>query len=384
MDNLTHSFVGLLLARSGLERLSPYAVPAAVVAANVPDIDLLSVAGGRWSYLDHHRGFSHSLVGTVLLALAVPVAFWLFDQLRARIKQQKAQVRLGGLILICLIAAATHPLLDWTNNYGVRPLLPWSKQWFYGDLVFVMDPWLWLILGGAAFLLTARSRMMLIFWILVAVALSLALILARVLGLPSPASPIEIPALVLWFAGIIALAFVFRRGTGEPETARIALAALALVPLYWASMALLHHFALDRGRLDAEALSKNDRGQLTRLAVMPTFANPFRWQVLAETENADYRFTEDIRVAEGHPVDAKRFLKPSTADMPMVEMAARDPNARKFLEFARFPLAEVAGACGKDKVVRFADLRYTEPGAGRAPFATDIPIECGGNGLIGK
>ena len=43
----------------------------------------------------------------------------------------------------------THPVLDWLNNYGIRLLMPFSPRWFYGDAVFIIDPWLWLALGGA-------------------------------------------------------------------------------------------------------------------------------------------------------------------------------------------------------------------------------------------
>ena len=32
------------------------------------------------------------------------------------------------------------------------------RQWSYGDLVFIVDPYLWLILGGASFLLTCKDE----------------------------------------------------------------------------------------------------------------------------------------------------------------------------------------------------------------------------------
>ena len=67
-------------------------------------------------------------------------------------------------MLASFIVSATHPLLDWTNNYGIRFLLPWSQKWSYGDLVFIVDPYLWLILGGASFLLTARTKLLKFTW----------------------------------------------------------------------------------------------------------------------------------------------------------------------------------------------------------------------------
>jgi inner membrane protein len=38
-----------------------------------------------------------------------------------------------------------HVFLDFLNNYGVRLLMPFSGRWFYGDALFIIDPWLWII-----------------------------------------------------------------------------------------------------------------------------------------------------------------------------------------------------------------------------------------------
>jgi inner membrane protein len=40
--------------------------------------------------------------------------------------------------------------------YGIRLLMPFSDRWFYGDVLFIVDPWLWLAL--AAGILLARRR----------------------------------------------------------------------------------------------------------------------------------------------------------------------------------------------------------------------------------
>ncbi len=60
--------------------------------------------------------------------------------------------------------------MDWTNNYGVRPFLPWSSRWFYGDLVFIVDPYILLLIGGAAFLATRRGWPKMVLWALLATA----------------------------------------------------------------------------------------------------------------------------------------------------------------------------------------------------------------------
>jgi inner membrane protein len=172
MDNLTHSLVGLAAAKAGLEKLSPGATAACVLAANAPDIDILAVLGGKWFYLHHHRGITHSIVGTLALAVFIPSLFYVVDLLFARYGKRPPRVRFPGLLLASLIASATHPLMDWTNNYGVRPLLPWNSDWYYGDLVFIIDPWIWLLVGGACFLLTSKRTWQTILWSLLALGIT--------------------------------------------------------------------------------------------------------------------------------------------------------------------------------------------------------------------
>src|SRR5438128_1641851 len=95
----------------------------------------------------NHRGLTHSIVGTFVLCMLIPTVFWLGGRLIARPRDRKSSIRYRGLLLASLIAAATHPLMDWTNNYGIRLMLPWSSKWFYGDLMFIIDPYFWLIVG---------------------------------------------------------------------------------------------------------------------------------------------------------------------------------------------------------------------------------------------
>ena len=51
-----------------------------------------------------------------------------------------------------MIGTLSHPFLDWLNNYGVRLLMPFSGRWFYGDALFIVDPFLWIVFGGAVML----------------------------------------------------------------------------------------------------------------------------------------------------------------------------------------------------------------------------------------
>src|SRR5207244_10006812 len=42
-------------------------------------------------------------------------------------------------------AVASHLYLDWQGSYGLRPFLPWSTRWYYGDWVAIVDPFFWIV-----------------------------------------------------------------------------------------------------------------------------------------------------------------------------------------------------------------------------------------------
>jgi inner membrane protein len=146
VDNLTHSLVAAVMGRMGLKRLSPRAMPAMIIAANLPDIDSFVAGAIGCPPIAEHRGFTHGPIGIVLLAAFAVAIIWGWERLRAG---KDGPLRLGGLFLACYLAALSHPLLDLMNSYGTRALDPFSHRWFYGDTLFIMDPWIWiaLILG---------------------------------------------------------------------------------------------------------------------------------------------------------------------------------------------------------------------------------------------
>ena len=143
MDNLTHSLVGAVLGRMGLKRLSPRAMPAIILAANLPDIDSFVASGLGCQPIAAHRGFTHGLGGLVTLPFLAVAIIWLWEKLRPG---KEGPLKLGGLLLACFLGVLSHPLLDLMNTYGTRVLEPFSHRWFYADTLFIVDPWIWLML----------------------------------------------------------------------------------------------------------------------------------------------------------------------------------------------------------------------------------------------
>jgi inner membrane protein len=374
MDNLAHSLVGLAAAKAGCEKLSPGATAVCLLATNAPDADVVILLfADRWTFLHYHRHITHSIVGTLVIALLLPLIFWLGDRGLARWRSRPPRVRLKGLVLVSLIVCATHPFLDWTNNYGVRLLLPWSGKWFYGDLVFIVDPFIWLVLGGAVFLLTTKRKWQLIAWSLLAIVLTyLVMTTSAERGLTN-ATLVK----VVWVAVITALVLAHRLGAAARWGPRLAQVAFAILVVYWTGLGVMHSRALREVDFAAASIAREKSETVTDFAAMPTLANPFYWQGVAETDRAAYRFdvwlTDDIR----YPNSVVRHERADTMASAFLLTAAQDRRTGIFLGFARFPVYRVAGAdCLSETVVQLADLRYTQPGAARGSFALEVPVTC--------
>ncbi|EJL23850.1 metal-dependent hydrolase [Novosphingobium sp. AP12] len=161
MDNLTHSLVGWALAETGLKRRTRKGLAACVLAANMPDIDVF-FGWAPWAPLAMHRGFTHGLVGGVLLMPPLLAGLlWLLDRRqmsRGAIFRSGLPMHFGWLLALCYLGAITHPLLDLQNTYSVQLLSPASARWFHTDGLFIISPWLLAILGAGIWLARRRWR----------------------------------------------------------------------------------------------------------------------------------------------------------------------------------------------------------------------------------
>ena len=183
MDNVTHALAGCLLAaatitvveRRGVQLPLSFRSTASVVGivtAELPDADLVyagSLLGmGKLGYLLHHRGHTH----TMLFAVASALLVWL--AVLALQKDMRAAPIRNAILVLALLGTSSHLLLDYTNNYGVHPFWPVVDRWFYGDAVFIVEPWLWIVAIPPLFLFyrgrVSRSLLVLLLLIILAAA----------------------------------------------------------------------------------------------------------------------------------------------------------------------------------------------------------------------
>jgi inner membrane protein len=148
MDNVCHTLVGAALAQSGLKRRTALGTATLMIGANFPDIDVLAVPLGHG--VDFRRGWTHGVLALVVLPFVLTGMMLVWSRWVAK-HGPRMETPPGAvprqLLLLSAIAILTHPALDWMNEYGMRWLMPFSGRWFYGDTLFIVDPWLWGVLG---------------------------------------------------------------------------------------------------------------------------------------------------------------------------------------------------------------------------------------------
>lgn len=160
MDNLTHSLVGALFGQMGLKRRTGLAMPTLIIAANIPDIDATCTVFGMRS-LAMRRGITHGPIAMVVLPIVLAVAMLAWDrwqQRRGKRPPDRPPVRFGWLLALAYLGCLSHPFFDWLNSYGIRLLEPFSHRWFYGDALFIVDPWLWAMLIAGLWFSQRRER----------------------------------------------------------------------------------------------------------------------------------------------------------------------------------------------------------------------------------
>ncbi len=149
MEPITHLLTGACLGRAGFNRKTALATATMTLAAEAPDLDVFESLKGPVFGFGHHRGFTHSFLGLVPVALLVVGFIYLIWRLRGRkIKNPSLPPRWGLLFGFAYLAGLTHILLDFTNNYGVRPFWPFSEKWYSWDIVFIADPLILALLVG--------------------------------------------------------------------------------------------------------------------------------------------------------------------------------------------------------------------------------------------
>lgn len=349
MDPLTHTLVGANLAATRLGEKTRLATAAFIIGANLPDIDSYYYFTNQDDFaLGFRRGWTHGVLALVVLPFLLTGLLLLYARWRPDPTRDQSRPDPIWLLGISGIAVLTHPFLDWLNNYGMRWLMPFDGTWFYGDSVFIMDPWLWLILGCGWLAGKRPSPLLVGLW---------AVFTALLVWVVSGRAPEYVPLVIL--VALIQLGALFWRG-------KKSLATIALVIA----------FGYIGARIAIHAVTalevKRQMPDVQRLMVSPHPIDPRRWEVVAQMPDV-YRFgrftwaTRKLALAD----DRLPLPKPSRE----WDIARSDPSIRGFMTWVRFPWYEVEQTPAGTTRVLIHDARYAtrrRPGGGFGGVVVEV------------
>ncbi len=326
MDNLCHTLAGAALGDAGLKHRTALGMGTLLIASNIPDIDVAVVATDTLA-MSFRRGWTHGVVSMVVLPAllaAVMLAWDRFVRLAPsgsggppqpwRRRFEPLPANLSGLLLVAYLGTWLHVFMDFLNSYGVRLLMPFSHRWFYGDALYIVDPLLYVLFGGA--LLVGRLRA------------------ARWPGV----------------------------STGPAR------AGLAVAGAYMAVMLGSNVWAR---AVVARGLERAGRPSDTRFMVTPIFGNPVGREVIVDT---GYRYEKGFLWFEPLPhFRPAGYGVETNASDPAAQTASQTPRFQAYLRWSRFPFYVIERTTDRTRVF-LNDYRYSGPSGrdGWAGMATEV------------
>jgi len=298
MDNICHTLVGAALAQSGLKKRTGLGAATLMIGANFPDIDVIAIPLGRAT--EFRRGWTHGLLALVVLPFVLTMLMIGWDRYRRRQEDAtRVPVLPRELLLLSTLSILTHPTLDWMNSYGMRWLMPFSGRWFYGDSLFIVDPWLLGILGFGVWLSRRREKNEALY----------------------PSRPARF--------------------------------ATGIAAIYIASMMGLQRFAERTARDELAGSTK----ALEALFVVASPADPLQWRVYADDGERYWRGTLLFTRRRGSRLAFADDFILKNANDPAAIAASNTERGRRFLDWARLPLYRIDRESNPTRV-QIVDARY--------------------------
>jgi inner membrane protein len=337
MDPAAHTLVGAVLAECGLKKVSRYATVTLLIGANLPDIDGIAKFWGQDASLYFRRGWSHGIIAMIILPLLLYGCIHLWHHWQRTRVQNALPFHPVWILALAYLSLLTHPLLDWMNTYGVRLLMPFDQRWFYGDTLFIIDPWIWLMLAAGILLARKSHRVELIVWGVLAAMSSLLILHTDII--PDAVK-------IIWLLGISLIAGFRYYLRNKKANNRFAHAGLGLTIVYICTV-----FGVAR---------------VTENAIAGKYAPPLQSQVnplpgQPFTHRSILVYRDHYLVVDAHGCRSRVGRQEPDA---IVQAAMQAESIRGFISWTRFPYWEV-NRSDNGWLVQFWDLRYQGPGTRR-------------------
>ncbi len=341
MDNITHSLFGWTAARAGLGRRVPYATATLILASNAPDVDIVAGFRSGVDYLAAHRGPTHGPLGVIGLGLVTAGIISAWSRWRSRHDVVGVDEGVTHHFMrwwaLAMIGIVCHLLMDLPTSYGTRLLSPFVWTWYALDWMPIIDVYLWLVLAVAiiAGSITRRQRLAII-------------------------------ALALMAFDYSARAALHARALTKAAAFN---AAGAHAPCATAPTFVAHSGAIDVPQTAPDACLE--------AAALPTFFSPFTWRIIRR-QAGDYELSDRNVLGTAPAFQSIRLTSDSGPDV--VRVRATRPG-RVYLDFARFPIAQVPERTGTLTTVRLFDARFvamrslSQDGATNARLSVVVTVD---------
>jgi inner membrane protein len=322
IDPVCHTLVGAALARSGLRKRTALGATALIVGANLPDLDVVAYFAGPAADLEWRRGWSHGILALAVLPFLLTGCLLLVHRATGARRRWTAPAVAAPeqLLLLSFAAILSHPILDMLNTYGVRWLMPFSGEWFYGDTLFIIDPWVWLALSLGLYYSLRREK-------------------ARRADAAKP----------VWLA-------------------------LGLVTLYAGAMALS---GMAARRIITQDIAAASGAPMLGMMAGPVPLDPLVRTFVIEEEKhyrvGTFRWLDQPHVDRSQVLTFPRGQPSHPAFTPALESVV----ARRFLGWARYPTFEIEEVSRGRFLVHMVDLRYARR-PGERFGSVSIPVTLAG------
>jgi inner membrane protein len=317
LEPVTHILFGATMGRAGLNRTTALATLTLALSAEAPDIDVFMNLFGKVTGFAQHRGYTHTLIGAPFMAAAVVGFVWLLHRWRLKRGHEPPQpVRWRVLYGLALLGSLSHILLDFTNNYGVRPFMPFSYRWFSWDIIFIFEPVLF------AFL---------------------------VLGLLGP-----------FFTRLISQEIGEERRRGMLPGRAAAITALVLVALLWWFRDYQHRRIVAAMQAAVYPVTQDETEPPVRVGAYPYPWDPFAWSGVVETPRFVGNLPMNSFFAAVDPQELGTY-RPKPEETPLSLAAKKSRLGRVYLDWARFPYVEAEQQNDGSVWFKFRDLRFVYP-----------------------
>jgi inner membrane protein len=249
-----------------------------------------------------------------------------------KIKDSNLPPRWGLLFLYACIAGFSHILLDFTNNYGVRPFWPFSERWYSWDIVFIFEPVMFSLL---------------------------------LLGL-------IVPSLFSLIDSEVGAR------SSRPRGRVAATIALLAVVLMWGLRDFEH-----RRAVNALAARTYEGAEPMRVSAYPALADPFRWYGVVETPAFFVLAPVDSSKPEVDP-EGNLKIRYKPEETPITLAAKKSYLGRVYLDWAKYPITEteILSPPEEGYVVYFQDLRFAQlpsplgkPGETRRALSAGVQLD---------